>query len=294
MKSFSLFFLILLLPIAVYSQSPSNTRQRTEVRYVQSASIKVYKKPNKKSSVVGKLKYLQKILIVRGKNVRERKGIWIKIVSPLEGYIYQKRLIGKTESTEMSNEDDQIDVQDEDEQAAELPKDLYEPPAEENEGSLNPYWWGIGFGLYNVPEELGYSSMPGSSIDFFLDYTDNESILSKFRFGLNSTQAKSENLALSTMSLYAAYKYILENFLMSKFDVSLLGGAAYMQTSISKGVSASSSGFGLMVGAGVFYDLTDKWKFGSQYIYFTRQANFDLVKQYVGSTQIQLTVGYNF
>ena len=78
-----------------------------------------------------------------------------------------------------------------------------------------------------------------------------------------------------------------------------MAGPAYMQSTISKGVSASDSGLGYILGAVSYYDVRSfglpAWvNGGAQFIMFSRQTDFGSVKKYVGSNQIQLFIGARF
>ncbi|MCS5642950.1 MAG: hypothetical protein NZ807_06755, partial [Dehalococcoidia bacterium] len=79
----------------------------------------------------------------------------------------------------------------------------------------------------------------------------------------------------------------------------VMAGPAYMQSTTSKGVSASDSGLGYIIGAVSYYDVRSfglpAWmNGGAQFIMFSRQTDFGSVKKYVVSNQIQLFMGARF
>ncbi|MCP4757303.1 MAG: hypothetical protein GY866_41095 [Proteobacteria bacterium] len=291
-----LFLCVLILPIHALAQSGNDSLRRTETRYVRSNAIKVYEKPDKKSRIVGEVRYLEQITIIKGKTGSRKAGIWLKVLFPLEGYIYQKRLIRKPVEDKSKDTPYRSRFQSpKKEMVAKPPKSKTASP-EAADRARSDFWFGGGFGLYVIPEESGYSSSMGSDLEFFLEYTDKKSILSKFRFGINMTEAKKGSTKTSTSSIFGAYKYPIKQIKVKKTELYALGGLELMQSSASGNVSGSSLGFGLLAGVGGFYDfdLPDSLKVGGQFVIFSGEADFGGGKKYVGSNQLQIIVMYHY
>ncbi len=154
-------------------------------------------------------------------------------------------------------------------------------------------WCGLGLGLYSIPEEKGYSS-PGIPVDFHVEFLNRPGLLSKFRFGLNMTKSEKSGYDTSTNSLYAAYRINVDQINVQNTGAFAYAGLAWMMSTISGKASGSAQDFGVVLGAGGYYRLSDNIRIGGQYIYFSNQANFGNIKRYIGSTQIQLTGSMGF
>lgn len=289
-----LFLLILSLPFSVYAQSDNQSQMDYEVRYVRSKSINVYDQPSKKSEVVGKLSYMDRILIYRTSRNQEKTGIWLKVYSPTKGYIFQKRLVRKQEPAKPATKMNTPVIESKTVQRVSQEQKSYFQAK-----SQSDFWLGFELSLFSIPQESGYSSSTGDTLGLFYEKTVGSDLLSQFRFGLNLSSSQSSNFKLDTNSLYAAYRYPINFIHFSGFEFYALGGLALMQSSISKGVSGSDSGIGFVLGAVSYYNLQSfgfpSWmNGGAQYMMFSRQANFGSVEKYVGSNQINLFIGSRF
>ncbi|NQU64294.1 MAG: hypothetical protein HQ517_08445 [SAR324 cluster bacterium] len=311
MKKLLFLLWILLVPLLLNAQQTNSASNNQEVRYVRSRSIKVYEQPDMGSNTVGDLSYLTEIRIVPAETEERENGAWVKIVSPIQGYIFQKRLIKRQsmpESVEKSEKKPEEKIEDKSEKKPEEKpeeKSMEEPSAIETQQPVattkdrGNLWVGLGLSLHTIPEESGYTSSVGESFDLFLYSMDPHSVLSKFRFGINFTKAKNNDFETSTKSLYGVYKLQAKPVRRTAFEFYALGGVALMISDIAKGTSGTDSGLGLIVGAGVYLEndllgLPENLKSGAQIIYLSRQAELGGVKKYVGSSQLQFLISANF
>ena len=292
---YGIFFLFILsLPFTVYAQSDNQSQMEYEVRYVRSKSINVFDKPNKESEIIGKLAYMDRILIYKTARNQEKTGIWLKVYSPIKGYIFQKRLVRKQQPVKpVAQRNSSVAQTKMDPSQSQSQQPYYDSTSQPD------FWIGFELSLFSIPEETGYSSSTGDNLGLFYEKTYGSDLLSQFRFGLNLSSSESSNFKLDTNSLYGAYRFPIDFIRFSGFDFYALGGFAFMQSSISKGVSGSDSGIGFVLGAVSYYNLQSfglpSWmNGGAQYMLFTRQANFGSVEKNVGSNQINLFIGSRF
>jgi hypothetical protein len=282
------FILQSLILVAVLSVLPvMRVEAQTEVRYVRSRAINVYAEPNELSKIIGELRYLDKVTIQSGFADEREDGVWLRIVSPMNGYIYQRRLIQEEQQAPPPGSSSDRPSTGLTEQGS---------PSEERQTD-GSFRFGFGLSVYTLPEEEGYSSSFGQTADVFIGGIGGSGWLSRFRFGLNITSAASNHFSIDTNSLYGAYVQELDFLGIRPLDAYALAGAADMTSNITKGITGSSAGLGPVLGIGAFlkttpFGLPDRLKLGLQYLLLLRQGDFGEVKKYVGANQVQVVLSY--
>ena|GEM_PF-6984325 len=299
-------FVFLLLPLSSMAQGS------LEVRYVASSSMIIYAKPNRDSNILGKLKHLDRILVLGTeieltpeieKQIRREKGIWLRIVFPQKGFIFQRRLIQAKSQKATAIEEEVEATPDVLDQLIDTTK-----TSREGEGSsmgterirnslISNLWIGMGVGLLVFPEESGYSSSIGSTLDFYADFDYPAISWLKIRAGLNMTSSTEGTFETSTNSVYTAIRYPFEieklfapPSWMQGIQFQALGGLAWMQSSLQSGGSGSASSIGYLIGTAFSSQLFDDWRWGAQFLLFSGSASFGSTNKFVGSNQVQVNL----
>lgn len=318
---------LLLLPGALSAQADYD-RGATELRYAYSKNLSVYEKPDTSSGIVGQLIYDEAVIVVTSSAKRENGGIWYRIISPYEGYYFQtlknseagpggtpptqkdsdesffSRYRQKDSETGFKQDKKTTETGSEiSEKKESIEAESYESTGTERVVSTGRPEWavgvrekiliGFGISLFTVPEEKG-NSTSGFPMDIHLEFTGRKDLLSKLRFGFNMVKASDGDYATDTKSLYAVYRNKSDRLRIDNVSVFGFAGVALMMSSVSGDSSGSSTGLGLVAGAGGYYNYSAEMKIGGQAIYFTNQADYGNVKRYIGSTQLLLTGVYLF
>lgn len=168
------------------------------------------------------------------------------------------------------------------------------------EGTEMPPTIGIGVGMAVLlfPEDSDFKGK-SSPLDLFLDW-DSPLAWLKIRAGYNTGLRSEAELSpnvkatLTTTSLYGALRFVHD--LTPRLRAVLLGGLAQVNSvleSSTGSISQGDSGLGILAGAGVLYRLR-AWGIGAQAVVLSREGNFEGVKVYTGSNQVQAIAVFNF
>ncbi len=166
----------------------------------------------------------------------------------------------------------------------------------------SPFWMrdkkkttliGLGAALASTQEDDNFSTS-GTPTEIYLELMGRGSFLSKLRFGINSISASNDQFEISTNSLYAAFRIKPDQINFDDVSIFVMGGLAWMQSSLSGDDSGSFEGLGVVWGGGALYMVTEKIGLGGQLISFMKQADFNKRNISIGSTQIQFNAGYSF
>ncbi|MCP4296221.1 MAG: hypothetical protein GY786_11490, partial [Proteobacteria bacterium] len=304
-----------------YGQSARQVGVKTEIRYVASSKLNVFSEASSSSNLVGTLHHLDKIIVetlgvelteeVR-EQIRRDRGIWVKIISPLEGYIFQKRLIKSSKKMVMREKDEEISAESfldkvlgrkskNNKKAEDADSEVVSFKPEQMSSSNKKIWINFGLGLIVLPEEAGYSSSIMDTMDFSVDYDYEPIPILKIRGGLNMSKSTGGTYETSTNSFYGALRFpfslnrpsFIPDFLKDpKFQG--LAGLVYMMTTLTSGGSGSSSTIGFMGGATADAIISEGWRMGAQVVLISGSTSLGGKSKYVGSNQISMSVGKLF
>lgn len=267
------------------------------MRYARSGHLTVYAEPSRDAEIIGQLILNERIQVILGSEQTIDGETWVQINRPYEGYFLITPRSGDDDAAGLSLEKTtartwfgffESDEEEETEMTADATSD--QPESITLSGTM---LIGLGASLYSVAEEKGYTAS-GTPIDLYFEYFGAESFLSDLRFGVNTAGEKDSDYTISTTTIYAAYRWNIGFFQITNVDLFALGGVGWMMSTLSGNDTGSASGVGYLIGGGAAYRLFSSLKVGTQLVYFSRQQEFDPVKRYVGSNQLQLTADWLF
>ena len=166
----------------------------------------------------------------------------------------------------------------------------------------SPFWMkekrkqtiiGLGAGFFTVPEEDDYT-VSGTPTDIFLELMGRGNFLSKLRIGVNTVSAEKNDNKVDTSSLYTVLRIRPDQISFDNIQVFILGGIAWMKSSLSGSATESYEGIGFVYGGGATVPLLSDMGLGGQFVTFMKQADFGGEKINIGSTQVQLIINYAF
>jgi hypothetical protein len=179
---------------------------------------------------------------------------------------------------------------------------IQEPASPVVTTTISPFWMrdkkkktviGLGAGLVSSQEEDDFSGS-GTPLEIHFDIMGRGTLLSKIRFGVNKISAENDDFKATTQSIYAALRVRPDQLSFENIGIFVLGGIAWMQSSLSGDDISNYQGVGAVLGGGATYMFTKKVGLGGQLISFMKQAYFENQNISIGSTQIQLIASYSF